>query len=167
MTNKLHLWVDMACRLRRVLRPVEDHDLAVDTHRGNEVLILRHVTRFVDFSLVINLLNNLELWLESPCRVVAANLPALCIVVVRISGRGRQAELSNLKIVWGAIRCVSTHQQSMRLVAAVFGSTKYQQTRLVVCLISLYLLVDVSKPLCSKCRPVKRLPKIAMSRRTT
>ena len=47
-----------------MLRPVKDHDPSICTHRGNDIGILRLVSRFVHFTLVVDFLYDGEFDLD-------------------------------------------------------------------------------------------------------
>jgi hypothetical protein len=107
VSNKLNLSVDLSkgSGLERVLRSVEDKDLAIHTKSGDNVRILRLVSSLVDFSGVLNLLNDLALDSSDITRLtVATNLASLVIIVL---GIGRYSlwnlNIGNLKKVGALI----------------------------------------------------------------
>lgn len=97
VSNKLNLRVDLSegSGLERVLGSVEDKDFAIDTKSGDDVRILRLISSLINFSGVLDLLNNLALDSSDITRLtVATNLASLVIVVL---GIGRYS-LWNLNI---------------------------------------------------------------------
>lgn len=60
MAEKLHLRIDMSCRLAGMFRPIPYHDSAVRAHCGNDVRVLGLVSGLVHFPLVIYFLHNVE-----------------------------------------------------------------------------------------------------------
>jgi hypothetical protein len=97
VSNKLDLSIDLSkgSRLERVLRSVEDENLAIHTKSGDDVGVLRLISSLVDFSGMLDLLNNLALDSSDITRLaVATNLTSLLIIVL---GIGRHS-LWNLNI---------------------------------------------------------------------
>lgn len=71
-----------ALRLTRVLSAVKHEDFARHSLRGDDIGILWHVTRPIDFALMVNLLDDLNVWL---CRDgVATQLAPLVVVVTTV-----------------------------------------------------------------------------------
>ena len=83
------------------------HDPTIYTHSGNHVGILRHVTSFVDFARVIDLLDDIEFhrWRLLSARgraSIATDFASLLVVVACIwSGRIRQLDMGDLKVIAG------------------------------------------------------------------
>lgn len=103
MADELHLRVDLARWQTRVFRAIPDHDPAVCAHGSDNVGILWLIPGLVDFTLVINLLHDVELDFHGRLLRAAAipsDFPALLIVVVRIGGRWiGELDMSNLQVI--------------------------------------------------------------------
>lgn len=65
-----------------MLSAVKHEDFARHRLRGDDVGILWHVTRSVDFALMVNLLDDLNVWLRRDG--VAAQLAPLVVVVTTV-----------------------------------------------------------------------------------
>lgn len=117
MSDKLDLRANLARvgRLKGVLCPVKDENLAVDAERGDDVWILRLVPGLVDLSRVLNLVHNVALDGRHVARfAVAANLAALLVVVVRVRGHGLgDLDVGDLKVIWAVIRGMGAEKKAM------------------------------------------------------
>ena len=105
--NELNLSIDLAkrSRVKWVLRPVKDEDLAVHTQSGKDVGVLRLIASLVHLSRVLDLLNNVALDGSDIARLaVAADLASFLIIVVGI-GRHSLGDLNigDLQIVGALI----------------------------------------------------------------
>ena len=123
MAVELDLRVDLALRLARMLRAVEDEDLAIDAHGRQDVRVLWLIPRLVDLARVVNLLGDVELDLSSVASfTVAANLAPLIIVVLGAwCSRLRDLHLGDLHIVWFLIGGVSTDEETVDPDVLVLG----------------------------------------------
>lgn len=114
MADELHLRVDLARWQTRVFRAIPDHDPAVGAHGSDNVWILWLIAGLVDFTLVINLLHNVELDFHGRLLRAAAipsDLPALFIVVLWIGSRWiGKLDMSNLQIILRIARSVCADQ---------------------------------------------------------
>lgn len=117
VSNKLDLSVDLSkgSGLERVLCSVEDEDLAIHTKSGDDVRVLRLISSLVNFSGVLDLLNNLTLDSSDITRLaVATNLASLLIIVLGIGGYSLwNLNIGNLKKVGALIRSVSAKQEAV------------------------------------------------------
>ena len=105
MSDKLDLRIDLASRQTRKLCSIKDHNLAFDTHGGDDVLLLRHVSCFVDLAVMVDFLNNGEFWRAERFAGIVTTTNLLTFGVV-IFGRRRElwkTEFSDSKVIWGGI----------------------------------------------------------------
>lgn len=108
VTKELHLRVDMAGRYTWMFRSIPDHDSTIRAHGRDDVRVLRLVSSFVDFPLMINLLHDIEFdfdW-RLLCRstAVAPNFLALFVILSCVWGdRVRQLTMDNLQVVLSLI----------------------------------------------------------------
>lgn len=86
-----------------MLGAIPNHNSAIRAHGGNDVGVLWLIPRLVDFTLVVNLLDNVELdlhrWLLGATSI-STNLTLVLIVVFGIWGVGiGELHLGDLKVV--------------------------------------------------------------------
>lgn len=98
---------------------IPDHHPSVDAKGGDKIRILRHVSSFVHFSVMIYLLDDLKLdsgpFLGSGSgSPIAPNLSTLFIVIskIRIDGVWK-VHMDNLNVVWSFRGSVSTDKEAM------------------------------------------------------
>lgn len=135
---ELDLRVDLPLRLAGVLRAIEDEDLSIDTHSGENVRVLRLVPRLVDLAGVVNLLSDVELDLGGIARLaIAANLAPLIVVVFRIRlGRLGNFHLGDLEVVRLFLRRVGANEETVNSDIPVLG------------------LFHIGEPLCGESGPL-------------
>ena len=113
VAQKFHLRVDCSCRQAGMLRTIPDHCSSIRTHGGNDIRILRLITCLVDFTLVINLLNNVELnlhWGLLGATPISANLAPFLIVVIWVrSRRVGKLHMGDLQIILCIARSVCSN----------------------------------------------------------
>jgi hypothetical protein len=84
------------------------------------------IASLVDFSLVINLLNNVELDFHGRllrATSIATNLALVFIIIIRVGGIGiRELNMGNLKVVLSITGSVSADEQAMSGIGLV-GNT--------------------------------------------
>lgn len=87
-----------------MLRPVEDEHFTGDRFGGNEVRVLRHITRPVHFALMIDFLDNLDAGLGRDC--VTTELAPLVIVICTVEPICRPAVVALRKVYGGDLEVV-------------------------------------------------------------
>ena len=119
MAVKLHLWVHNARGHTRMLRSIPNHHAPIGAHGSNNVGVLWLVSSFVHFSLMIDLLHNVEFHLHDrrflrSSTSVASNFLAFFIVVCGVRCNWFwQLYMSDLKVVGSLIRGMGSDQESM------------------------------------------------------
>lgn len=92
MPEELHLRIDMSCGYTRMFCPVPDHNPTIRAHCCDDVRILWLISSFIDFTLMVNLLNNIEFDLHRRllCGAgpVAADLFPLFVIFGGVGGDG-------------------------------------------------------------------------------
>ena len=80
--------------------PIKDQNFSRSAFGGNQIRVLRHVPRLVDFSGVNYLLDDLNFW----CRGdgVAANFSSF-VVPIEVDITLRQVDRCNLKMILGLV----------------------------------------------------------------
>ena len=108
VTKELHLRVDMARGYAWMFRPIPYHHSTIRAHGRDDVRVLRLVSCFVDFALVIYFLHNVELdfyghLLRRPS-TVSPNLLTLLVILGDVWGnRVRQLTVDDLQVVLSLI----------------------------------------------------------------
>ncbi len=87
-----------------MLRAVKHQDAAIHTHGGDHIGVLGHVPCLVDFTVMVNLLNDVELYfrLRLLAGAISPNLFSVVIVVRRIRLEVWNTKFGNLEV----IRCI-------------------------------------------------------------
>ena len=143
MSDKLHLWSYMACRITWVFRSVPNHDSTVRAHCCYYIGILWLVSGFVDLALMVNLLYNVELHfhicpLLGCTTTMTTNFFSVFIVVGGIgSDRLRKLYVGNLEIVLGFAGSVSTNEKTVGGVILVWDPVIFsalQRSQSTICL---------------------------------
>jgi len=106
----VRLRLTVAFRLARMFRPVKDQNLPRCAFGGNQIGVLRHIPRLVDFSGVNNLLDDLNLGRRGDS--VTTHFPPF-LVPFKVDIAFREVDCCDLKIILGLVGGVSTKQKPM------------------------------------------------------
>ena len=112
--DQLHLRADLAGRFHGVPGSVKNSYLAIHTQGSNDVGVLGLVPRLVDLTFVVDLLDNLEIYLGVVFGDIATDLAPVVVEVggVRLDVPGN-LNFGNLEVVWGHVRRVSAEEEAM------------------------------------------------------
>lgn len=139
VTDEFNLWVDLAkrSRLEGMLCAIKDENLAIDTQSSNDIGVLRLIASLVNFSWMLNLVNDVAFESGDITRLaVAANLTPFFIIVCEFWRHSLgNLNMSNLEVIGAVIRRVSTEQKAMSSV------------------VSILWFLDIGKPLDGQSRP--------------
>ena len=139
VAEEFNLRIHLPSRQAGVLCPVPYHHSTICAHRGNDIGILRLIPRLIDFSLVVDLLDNLEFdfnWrgLFGRPTSVATNLLALLIVICRVGRNGSwKLHVRYLQVILRFAGCVCSQEKSMGRVWLFWNTVEgyYCETRRV------------------------------------
>lgn len=143
VSDELDLGVDLAKVgwLKGVFCPVKDQDPTIHAESGNDVWVLRLVSRLIHLPGVLDLVNNVALdGCDIPRFAVATNLSPLFIKFIRI-GRHRFGDLD---------------VGDLKEIGAVVGGVGAEQEPVGAEILTLHVL-DIREPLDSQGRPGKSL----------
>lgn len=134
LTNQpnIRLTLTTPLRLTRVFRSIENKDLARHRFSGNQIRILWHVSRPVDFTRMIYPLDDLDSGCRRNC--VSTEFFSLVVVIssVKFVRAGRwvpafgDLNLSNLQVILCLTGCVCSKEETVGCVGLVFVSTSLE-----------------------------------------
>lgn len=112
---EMNLWVDIPIRNATMLRTVPDLYVSIRAHRRNQVRVLWLITRFVDFTRVVDLLDNVKFNLHGSllCSSTAISTNLAPLLVVILCGRTCfvwKLYVGDLEVVFGCAGCMCPDQ---------------------------------------------------------
>lgn len=114
VAEKLHLRVHCPRWQTWVFRAIPDHHPSIRAHGSNDVWVLRLIPCLVDFTLVVDLLHNVELDLHRGllgATPISANLASFLVVIIGVgSGGVWKLHMGDLQIVLRIARGMRTNQ---------------------------------------------------------
>lgn len=117
VADELNLRVHLTTRLQGMLGSIKHERPAVNTHCGDHVGILRHISCPVDLSRMVNLLHDVELHLRLlllATTTVATNLLLVTVVIVGIGHEAcRNVDICDLKIVLSIARSMGAEEETV------------------------------------------------------
>lgn len=147
MTKELDLRIHLTVRYAGVFRSVPNHNSSISAHGSNNIGVLGLVSSFVHFSLMVDLLHNVEFDLHdrrllSRTTSEAANLFTILIVVCGVRSYWfRELYVGNLKIVLGLAGGMGTDEEAMSCVVFVGHTMLVNDAQIVMGLENPRLLV--------------------------
>lgn len=111
-----------------MLGSIPNHNTTIGTHCCDDVRVLRLIPGLVDLTLVVNLLDNVELDLHLGLfgsATVATNLSFVLIIILWVRCIGvRKLDMGNLEVVLSIASGMGTNQKAMSGIGLVRDSAE-------------------------------------------